>query len=239
MPTVIVMPGTGSDADYVHRAFAPAAASIGARIICLEPDANLVESYLTRLDSIASGTDRVLVGGVSIGALTAVRWALESPLAQRCDGVLAALPPWSGDPAGSAAAWSAGTTADSIENQGIERAVATMVGGSPEWLGAELSRSWRRLYPRGLVTQLRAAASTSGPELDDLARLDVPLGIAVAPDDPLHPDDVGRAWATAAPYAVLQETRLTEFGPEEQRLGDSCLRAWQEATRRRNLRSPR
>ncbi|GEE02621.1 hypothetical protein nbrc107696_30670 [Gordonia spumicola] len=229
MRTVIVMPGTGSDADFVRRVFHRRAAVTGAELHCLEPDADLVASYLTRIDAIAERSESVIVGGVSIGAAIAVSWALDPGRAARCDGVLAALPAWSGAPGDSVASVSARLTAESIENDGLEPTVSAMVAGSPDWLGAELARSWRSLHPRGLVAQLRAASTFVGPSLTDIASLTVPLGVAVAPDDPLHPADVGRAWAAAAPRGAVVETPLTEFGPDERLLGDACFAALADA----------
>ena len=225
MTTVIVMPGTGSDADYAARVFGPAARAAGARIECLEPEANLVESYLTRIDEIADRGDRVIVGGVSIGAAVAVGWACDPAHSAQCDGVLAALPPWTGTPDDSLAALSARITADNLDRDGLEATVEAMVATSPAWLGSELSRSWRALHPRGLLTQLRAASTFVSPTLDDIAGLAAPLGVAVAPDDPLHPADVGRAWAHAAPRAAVSQAPLREFGPAEHVLGDACWRA--------------
>ncbi|MGO3328484.1 alpha/beta hydrolase [Gordonia sp. (in: high G+C Gram-positive bacteria)] len=225
MTTVIVMPGTGSDADYAARVFGPVARAAGALIECLEPRADLVESYLTRIDAIAERGDRVIVGGVSIGAAIAVRWACDAARAAQCDGVLAALPPWSGPPGDCLAALSARITADSLEHEGLEATVEAMVSTSPAWLGSELSRSWRALHPRGLVAQLRAASTFVGPTLVDVAGLTAPLGVAVAPDDPLHDADVGRSWAQAAPRAAVAEAPLREFGPAEHLLGDACWAA--------------
>ena len=228
MTTVIVMPGTGSDEDYSRRVFGPGAARLGARLVCLEPTANLIEDYLTSMDAVAQREPRdsgVIVGGVSIGAAVALRWALESAYAERCTGVLAALPPWTGTPDDSLAALSAILTADSVERDGLDAAIASMTETSPEWLGTELARSWRRLSDRGLVRQLRAAAAHVTPEESAIARLTVPLGVAVAPDDPLHPAQVGRAWAAVAPCAEVREAALTEFGPQPHLLGDACYDA--------------
>ncbi|EGD53969.1 hypothetical protein [Gordonia neofelifaecis] len=230
MTTLIVMPGTGSDADYAARAFGPAAASLGARLIALEPESDLVGGYLDRVDEIAQTDDDVLVGGVSIGAAIAVEWVLRSVYAHRCIGVLAALPPWSGSPGDSLAALSARITADSIEGDGLEATIAQMAATSPAWLATELSRSWRSLADRGLVAQLRAACSYTAPTEDDVASLPVPLGVAAAPDDPLHPIAVGRAWVARAARASLSAVPLTEFGPAEHRLGDACLAAWRTAS---------
>ncbi|WOC14361.1 alpha/beta fold hydrolase [Gordonia sp. MP11Mi] len=225
MTTVIVMPGTGSDADFAARVFGPSVRDAGASLECLEPEPDLIESYLTRIDAIADRGDRVIVGGVSIGAAIALRWACDPAHSARCDGVLAALPPWTGRPDGSLAALSAQITADNLARDGLDATVAAMVASSPAWLGAELARSWRALYPSGLVAQLRAAAMYVGPTLNDVATLPIPLGVAVAPDDPLHPAAVGRAWADAARQSVVAEAPLAEFGPDERLLGDTCWAA--------------
>lgn len=169
---------------------------------------------------------------MSIGAAVALRWALDERNADHCDGVLAALPPWSGAPDGSIAAASARLTADGLDRDGLDATIDAMVATSPDWLGAELSRSWRSLHGRGLVDQLRAASTFTAPTLADIAGLRVPLGVAVAPDDPLHPASVGRAWVDAAPRAALVETPLSAFGPDERRLGDACWSAWLRACAR-------
>ncbi|GAA4642135.1 alpha/beta fold hydrolase [Gordonia humi] len=232
MTTVIVMPGTGSDADFVARVFGPAARAAGLEPTCLEPTADLVPDYLSRIDAHVARGERVVVGGVSIGAAVALRWALDERNADHCDGVLAALPPWSGAPDGSIAAASARLTADGLDRDGLDATIDAMVATSPDWLGAELSRSWRSLHGRGLVDQLRAASTFTAPTLADIAGLRVPLGVAVAPDDPLHPASVGRAWVDAAPRAALVETPLSAFGPDERRLGDACWSAWLRACAR-------
>lgn len=230
MPTVIVMPGTGSDADFAARVFGTAAHAAGARLVALEPESDLVGGYRRQLDEFAADSDEVIVGGISIGAVIALDWVLQSPLADRCTGVLAALPPWTGAPGDCMAALSARLTADSVERDGLEPTIASMIATSPAWLADELSRSWRALASRGLVGQLRAAAGHTAPDLDQLAALPVPVGIAVAPDDPLHPAAVGRAWAHAAPHAAVREVPLTEFGLAEHLLGEACLTAWRAAS---------
>ncbi|MFT4087807.1 MAG: alpha/beta hydrolase [Gordonia sp. (in: high G+C Gram-positive bacteria)] len=229
MPTVALMPGTGSDADYLRRSFGPAVAESGWRLEALEPSENLVEHYLTRLDALAE-RGPLIVGGVSIGAAVGVRWAIDAGPGP-CAGVLAALPPWSGVPGDSLAALSARITADSLERDGLEATVAAMAADSPDWLAAELSRSWRALAPRGLVAQLRSASSYTAPTLDELSGLHVPLAVAGAPDDPLHPIAVARAWTAAAPRAALTEIPLELWGPEERLLGDACVSAWRRVVR--------
>lgn len=232
MTLLIVMPGTGSDADFAARVFGPAAASLSARLVALEPGPDLVGGYQRRLDELVATGEDFFVGGVSIGAAIAAAWTIRSPSARRCHGVLAALPPWSGEVGDSLAALSARITADAIERDGLEPTITHMSATSPAWLAAELSRSWRSLADRGLVEQLRAAASYTAPTESEMAGLPVPLGVAAAPDDPLHPIDVGRTWTRAVAHGALREVALTEFGPAEHRLGDACLAAWRDASAR-------
>lgn len=231
--TLVLMAGTGSDDDYLRRSFGPAATEHGAELVTLPPSADLVDGYRRGLDAAAAEARaqqrRILVGGVSIGAVIGLAWALDHADDDVCAGVLAALPPWSGAPGESLAALSARLTADTVEADGVEAAIAAMAEGSPGWLAAELSRSWRALADRDLPGQLRQAARVIAPTLADLGGLGVPLGIAAAPDDLLHPLDVAHAWATAAPRAGVEEISLAEFGPRERLLGDACVRAWLRA----------
>lgn len=229
MPTVIMMAGTGSDDDYLRRSFGPAVSSGGGELVALTPSAHLIDDYRRALDEAAARARAagrpLLVGGVSLGAVVALRWALDREDAG-CAGVLAALPPWSGPAHHSIAAGSARVTADAIENDGLEAAIGAMSATSPAWLAAELSRSWRALADRDLVGQLRIAAACDAPEPGEIAGLTVPLAVVGAPDDPLHPIGVARAWADAAPQAALEECPLTEWGPEPARLGHAMAAAW-------------
>lgn len=218
------MPGTGSDGDYVHRAFGPAAASLGLELIALEPASDLVNGYLERLDQLAAAaTEPIVVGGVSIGAAVALDWALR--WGGDCAGVWAALPAWTGDPMSAPAAWSATLTADTLVADGLEATIAAMAATSPPWLADELGRSWRALHP-GLIDHLRQAAGYRSPALTQIAGLGVPLAVTAAVDDPVHPLAVGRDWATVAPHATLTEVTLAEWGHDPSVLGFGCARGW-------------
>lgn len=224
--TLVAMPGTGSDADYVDRAFGPAADALGLELVALRPCTDLVSGHLTRLDEVAAEHHTpILVGGVSIGAAIAVRWALTNG-PDRCAGVWAALPAWSGDPARAPAAWSATATADTLESTGLTATIDAMRSTSPTWLADELARSWRALGP-ALLPQLRGAAEYHAPEIAEIAGLRVPLAVTAAVDDPVHPHEVGVAWAQAAPRGTLTELTLDAWGHAPSALGDGCARGWQ------------
>ena len=76
--TTVMLPGTGSDDDYVTRAFAGPLRDAGARLVAPRPQPNrLIDGYLAGLDDAARGGP-IAVGGVSIGAAVAVAWALRA-----------------------------------------------------------------------------------------------------------------------------------------------------------------
>jgi len=88
----VVLPGTGSDADFVARAFTKPLTCRGVRTAAVEPDPRrVVGSYVDALDAAAAQHGRILVGGVSIGAAVALQWAGSHP--DHVAGILAAVPP--------------------------------------------------------------------------------------------------------------------------------------------------
>ncbi|MBD0020883.1 alpha/beta hydrolase [Gordonia pseudamarae] len=228
---MVGLPGTGSDADYVQRAFGPAATRLGLELIASQPADDLVAGHLAVLDEAARNHRSILVGGVSIGAALAVRWALTrelsapDPTVGRCAGILAALPPWSGDDRHAPARASATATADSIRDLGLEATISAMRASSPAWLADELARSWAFFGDR-LESQLRQAAAFVSPRTDEIARLRTPLAITASLDDPIHPLLVARAWCEAAPRAAVTELPLAEWGTDPALLGDTTARTW-------------
>ena len=226
---LVVMPGTGSDDDYARRAFGVAAELLGVELITPTPSADLIDGYLRDMDAAVREHGAILVGGVSIGAVAALRWALQQQSAHRspgtCSGVLAALPPWSGEPTGAVAAASARLTADAVDRDGLDATIAAMVSTSPDWLGVELSRSWRAQADH-LVEQLRAAADCVAPTPADISKLAVPLAITASIDDPLHPWEVAQEWASAAGCAAVVGVELSRWGTDPAVLGTSCARTW-------------
>ena len=219
---LVAIPGAGSDADFVHRAFGPAAARCGLTLVALEPSTDLVDGHLRRLDEMAATSGPLVVGGVSIGAAIALAWALNHD----CAGVWAALPAWSGDPAKAPGAAGAAATAAALARDGLETTIAAMAASSPPWLATELSRSWRALHP-ALGGHLTQAAQFHGPTMTEISTLSAPLAVTAAVDDPVHPLAVGRSWVRAAPRAVLNEVTLDEWGNDPSTLGLRCARGWQ------------
>ncbi|ORV98338.1 hypothetical protein [Mycobacterium kyorinense] len=224
--TTVVLPGTGSDDDYIERAFGGPLRDAGALVVAPPPQpGRLVDGYLAALDN-AARRGPIAVGGVSIGAAVAAGWALRHP-----DGavaVLAALPAWTGAPDGAPASLAARHSAQQLRRDGLAATMAQMRASSPRWLGDELARSWRRLWPN-LPDAMDAAAAHVAPSRAELARLAAPLGVAAATDDPIHPLQVGVEWAAAAPRAALRTLTLDEIGDDPAALGAACLAALRDA----------
>lgn len=224
--TTVLLPGTGSDDDYVYRAFAPALHGAGAVVVTPHPQPDrLVAGYREALDEAATAGP-VAVGGVSIGAAVALDWALARP--GGAVAVLAALPAWTGSPATAPAAMTARHSAHVLRRDGLAAATAQMRASSPRWLGDELTRSWVAQWP-ALPDAMDEAAGYAAPTCAELEALTAPLGVAAATDDPVHPLEVGMEWVSAAPRAALRTVTLAEMGADPAVLGTACLAALAEA----------
>lgn len=224
--TTVLLPGTGSDDDYAYRVFSPALHEVGAVVVTPPPQpARLVEGYRDALEEAASAGP-VAVGGVSIGAAVAVDWALANPNAALA--VLAALPAWSGSPVAAPAAMMARYSAQVLRRDGLVAATSQMRASSPRWVGEELTRSWVAQWP-ALPDAMDEAAAYVAPTCAQLEMLSVPMGVAAATDDPVHPLEVGMEWVSAAPCAALRTVTLDEMGAEPAVLGVACLAALAEA----------
>ena len=218
----VLLPGTGSDDHYVHRAFSGPLRAAGAVLVTPPPHPDrLIEGYLSALDD-AARAGPIGVGGVSIGAAVAAAWALDHPA--QVVAVLAALPPWTGAPGLAPGALSARYTASHLRADGLAATTEQMRASSPPWLAGELTRSWHAQWPK-LPDALEVAAAFVAPSCVDLARLAAPLGVVAAVDDPIHPLQVGVDWVSAAPRAALRTVTLAEMGANTAALGAACLAA--------------
>ncbi|MEV3904154.1 alpha/beta hydrolase [Mycobacterium sp. NPDC050551] len=224
--TTVLLAGTGSDDDYVYRAFSAALHDVGAVVMTPPPRPDrLVDGYREALDE-AAREGPIAVGGVSIGAAVAAAWALDNP--GLAVAVLAALPPWTGSPETAPAAATARYSAEVLRRDGLAAATAQMRASSPAWLADELTRSWVGQWP-GLPEAMDEAACYVAPTCPQLERLAAPMGVAAATDDPVHPVEVGFEWVSAAPRAALRTVTLDEMGADPAVLGAACLAALQEA----------
>lgn len=219
----VLLPGTGSDDDYIGRAFIRPLADAGVAVLAVPPDPRAVVAGYRRVLDRAAADGPILVGGVSLGAAVACAWALENP--DRTVGVLAALPPWTGEPADAPASLSARETAARLRRDGLEATTAAMRASSPGWLADELTRSWSRQWP-DLPAAMEEAAAYVAPTARQLRQLRVPMGVVGGADDPIHPLAVAREWASTAPHAALRTLTFDQFGPNPPVLGSACLEAF-------------
>ena len=224
--TTVLLPGTGSDGDYVYRAFSGPLREVGALLVAPPPQPDrLIDGYLSALDD-AARDGPIGVGGVSIGAAVAAAWALAHP--DRTIAVLAALPAWAGAPAAAPAALAARHSASQLRTDGLAATTTQMRASSPPWLAEELARSWRAQWPQ-LPDAMEEAAAYVAPSCAELAGLAAPLGVVAAVDDPIHPLQVGVDWVSAAPHAALRTVTLDQIGEDAAALGAACLAALAEA----------
>ncbi|CAN5475916.1 hypothetical protein BH10ACT9_BH10ACT9_41130 [soil metagenome] len=220
--SAVLLPGTGSDDDYVYRAFAPALHRVGARPVPHAPQpARLIAGYLEALEDAALEAP-IAIAGVSLGAAVGVAWAIAHP--GKVVAVLAALPAWTGPPQNAPAAAAALHSALELRRDGLVAATARMQSSSPAWLADELTRSWVGQWPE-LPAAMEEAAGYVAPTSGELETLRVPMGVVSATDDPIHPLEVGVEWVAAAPHASLRTVTLDEFGHDPALLGAACLAA--------------
>lgn len=225
--TAVLLPGTGSDEVFVRSVFEVPFAAICVRTVTPKPVPGpmLAQAYLAALDE-AAADGPIVAGGVSFGAHLAAEWALANR--DRCTGLVLALPGWLGTPGEAPGAVSARMAADLVRAGGVDAALAAATAGVPPWLAAELTRTWRG-YGDGLADSLAAPAERPAPTVEELATLDVPVGIAGFVDDPVHPLPIAKQWLKALPRAILCTTRLEVIGVDPEALGRAAVLAWLRA----------
>jgi len=218
-----MLPGTGSDDTFVRSVFEIPLAAAGITLTAPAP-APGPSLAVSALSALSSSSGPVLAGGISFGAHLAAEWAVANP--SRCAGLVLALPAWHGEPGSAPASLSALHSAAQVRSLGVAGALAD--SPMPEWLATELSRAWGG-YGDALADSLEVAATRASPTLAELARLDVPVGIAACADDPIHPASVAGEWAAALPRATVRTTRLTVVGADPEALGRAAVQAFLRA----------
>ncbi len=172
-PLAVLLPGTASTGDFVRRAFGAPLAAFGIGLISDDPPrAGTVAERLAGLDEAVARYRPVLVGGVSIGAHLAVRWAAARTGGHRPDGLLLAMPAWTGPPEAIAAA--SGAAAGEVERAGVSATLRRIRAGADDWPDAgwvvdELAAAWPRYTATELAGTLRATAGSPGPSRGELA----------------------------------------------------------------------
>lgn len=218
--TAVLLPGSGSDADFVLRAFAPLTAQCARTVAVDATPPSVVAGYRAALDA-AAADGSILVCGVSLGSAVAANWALEHPDAEVT--LVLTLPPWCGTAGPEVpAAMSARVTADTVDEVGAAEAIARMRAGSPPWLARELSRSWAA-HGDFLAPALREAAGYAAPTQEALRELRARTVVVGAEGDLIHPVATARTWGAAIPGAGTVVVDLADLGPDPAVLGRAGL----------------
>lgn len=165
---------------------------------------------LERVVEAEVAADRFLLAGHSMGAHTAVGYALAHP--ERLSGLVIIGPTYTGELTDATLAYWNGL-ASALEEEGIDGFVEFLTREgetAADWREsvARISRERMELHrdPRELARALRETpASRPFGSLSDLAGLDVPALVVASGDeaDPGHPYAVAEAYARALPRARL------------------------------------
>lgn len=178
---------------------------------------------LERVVDSQVGEKRFLLGGHSMGAHTAVAYALRHP--ERLAGLVAIGPTFSGAIEPSSLEYWDGLAA-ALESEGIDGFVAYIgakQGIDPRWRDSVLRFTRERMqaqrHPEALAEALREVPRSRPFEsLEELSAIEAPALVVASNDDA----DPGHPYAAAAAYAeALPAGRLISEGPEESPL------AWQ------------
>jgi pimeloyl-ACP methyl ester carboxylesterase len=227
-PLAVMLPGSGSNADFIRRAFGGPLAAAGHRLLAPEPrpGADVVAAATAALADAVRRHQVGLVGGVSLGAHVAVRWAAGRHPPR--SGLLLALPAWTGPPSAVAAA--SAVAATTVQRYGTAAAlrVASAAGG-PRWVLDELAAAWPG-YGDDLADTLRATSAAPGPDRDELRRVGVPVGLVGFRDDPMHPAEVADEWAGVLPRCAVEWLELADLAEDRSLLGAAAIRAWRRAS---------
>jgi pimeloyl-ACP methyl ester carboxylesterase len=220
-PAAVVAHGAASTAEFVRRAFEPALAAAGYRLVTWDRRGH--DDAEAQLAALVDETRARIVGGVSYGALVATRFVAARGAAG-LDGMLLALPPPPGELAPSPS-----TVIRQIGEHGIAAALDEVCRGAPPWIGAELRSAWPTYGADELVAELCLAAGLTEPSAADFAHCDVATGVVSLADDPFHPAAVAAAWTAGLPRAALEPLALTAPAGDVSVIGAAAVRAWRAA----------
>jgi pimeloyl-ACP methyl ester carboxylesterase len=165
---------------------------------------------LERVVAAKVGEGRLFLAGHSMGAHTAVSYALRHP--DRLAGLIVVGPVFGGEVSAATLAYWDGL-ADALAGGGVDGFVdyiAANQGIDPSWSETVLrftrERMLRHQHPEALVEALRALPrSQPFNSIEELGRLQIPALVVASHDeaDPGHPYSVAEAYAEALPQARL------------------------------------
>lgn len=249
---LILIAGSGSTTDFLTRAFGSAALQYG---LSLHPYAvrstDPLEDGLEYFDGLQPGP-RDIVGGVSVGAHLAARWAATRHAGNpSAPGLLAVMPGWTGAPDQVAAVTvrsayqlrSMGTKRVIEQLRAEERRTGAMDQRSDttgqrcdatsqrsgstgrRWVVDELAAAWPT-YGDQLAGVLTACGRLAGPteaELRAIAGQSVVLSLT---DDPMHPLSTATVWTAHLGRATLRTLTSAQVGSDRASLGRTALAAF-------------
>lgn len=220
---------------FSSRYFSAMAAQLGTRFHCVAIDqrghgatrsplelaqlgiSTLVDDLLAVIDHF--GWDRVYAGGISLGAATTLRLALDHP--QRVAALIQDLPAFG--PRSPRGGDRSAFVAQALEAGDLEEAALRAAAGrsAPRTraLAAQLTAAWTGENPHALGPKLaamfRASAhwSVAEPWPDRLRTLTIPVEILGIAGDPSHPLGVAEQMAAVIPAARLHR-RVASLDPE-------------------------
>lgn len=242
-PIALVLHGTGSNPDFVRRTFHQATEARGYSLATYRlrghgpgavPGPYSFDQHLNDLQELLFGFGDQLhyVGGISLGAHLTATLAARRALPFSVDGLLLAIPAWTGEP--EAVAHANAVQADQIAELGtaecLRRLDESLAGSDVHWVYDEMAWTWPEHDEASFEAILRATAASHAPELADLGEISLPTGVAASDDDPLHPRAVGKAWANAIPRAALRTHSMKDFGLDRGILGENAWRALEAAS---------
>jgi pimeloyl-ACP methyl ester carboxylesterase len=174
-----------------------------------DPAAYEYEDLAADLRAVLDGLEieRAVLAGVSMGAHTAVRLALEEP--ERASGLVLITPAYT-EPRSDAESWEG--LADALDRDGVDGFVSTWGGSdvSERWRKAALENARQRLSRHRRLDAVAAAlrvvpASVAFAGLDSLRSIEAPALVVGSRDqaDPMHPLAVAEAYAQRLPHGEL------------------------------------
>jgi pimeloyl-ACP methyl ester carboxylesterase len=214
----VIAHGAASSADFVRRVFAKPLESIGYDLVTWDRRTPVQEAD-REFAALVRDSGATVVGGISVGAILATRYALAE--GDRLAGLLVALPPPQpvGVPVPTAGGSEAALHIDSEE--------ATR--GAVPWVADEIRAAWATYTQADLVRELTSASRAVPPTYDKLAQCVVPTGIVALSGDPVHPMDAADQWAKALPFAELETVQMHEPATDITVIGQAAVRAWLRA----------
>ena len=233
-PRLLLQHGVGSSCTYLDEAVAPPLVSAGWCVVVADLRGHGAASAVTAVArhdlasrvedvaALAAAVGPTAVGGISAGAHAAVAAAARGVV--EANSVLAVLPAWTGSAVPGEGPHAA--VAEEVRAVGVEGMIERLAQepGLRPWLRRVLLRDLAAGDARSVAAALLALDGGAAPSRSEVASLGDALAVVGWPDDPGHPLEVARAWATAA-GATLVTTSLDAPDRDQFALGRAAAEA--------------